>query len=131
MSGFCATGKQIKKWKKRLTDECPMCTQVEDHHHIIQCQSLVVTNLWSEKLDQYKDQLRQMRTPEETIQAMSKLLNDYRTMNTSPSDMTDPTLEIAVIKQRQLGPNCFIEGLLVDEWKDHVSTFLTPRQNMQ
>ena len=105
-----------------------MCPHTEDHHHIIQCQSLLVDNLWYDNIDQYKSQLRQMQAPDETIQAMVSLLNRYRMNDTQPIDVLNPTLATAVVKQLQLGPNCFIEGLLVHEWEDHISTFLPPKR---
>ena len=106
-----------------------MCTQVEDHHHVVQCQSQIVTNLWSDKIKQYDMHLMQMNAPNETIWAMTNLLTKYRTKDISTLETTNPTLMVVVTKQQQLGPNCFKEGLLADEWKDHVSTFLPPRQS--
>ena len=69
-----------------------------------------------------------MQAPDETIQAMVSLLNRYRMKDTQPIDVLNPTLAPAVIKQLQLGPNCFIEGLLVNKWEDHISTFIPSKQ---
>ena len=128
VSGYCATGKQMKQWKKRETNECPMCTAVEDHHHITQCKSQVVSNLWSEQIEQYETQLMKMGAPYDTSQAMIQLINEYRGTMATRLEFDEPTLQAAVTKQRRLGSNCFIEGLLVEEWKAHIVTFLTPKQ---
>ena len=119
----------MQKWHKRQTAECPLYPHTEDHHHILQCQSPTVTNLWNENLEEFGNQLQQMHAPEETISAMISLLNAYRTNTIKPIIVQDPTPARAVAKQQQLGPHCFIEGLLVDEWREHVSSFLPACQS--
>ena len=78
ISGYCATGKQMKRWKKRETAECPMCPAIEDHHHVIKCKSTSTTTQWGQCTEEYCTALRQMQTPQETINAVMSLLVEYR-----------------------------------------------------
>ena len=106
-----------------------MCPNIADHHHIIQCKSLPTSNHWNDSLEEFHSQLQQMHTPTKTIEAIKSLLVRYRSGIPLSTVVRDQTLADAMHKQQQLSPCCFIEGLLVHEWRDHVATFLPPKQS--
>ena len=78
VSGYCATGKQMKRWKKHQSDECPLCPATEDHHHVIQCQSDSTTTIWKEYVDELQSKLYQLHTPSETVSVITSLIDEYR-----------------------------------------------------
>ena len=71
-----------------------------------------------------------MQTPQETIDAVMSLIVEYRYETQPIETEREPTLSLAMTKQRELPPNCFLEGILVLEWRDHINTFLPPKQNI-
>ena len=92
-----------------------MCSLDEDHHHIIQCQSVVATNLWHNSMEEINMQLTQLEAPTETIQTILTLLHNYRNNTNNPIESVNASLAQAVAKQQALKVNCFMEGIPVKE----------------
>ena len=57
-SDWCATGKVMKIWRKRLTSSCPRCNApVEDTNHILLCQSDGAMMEWDTATDTLEEWL--------------------------------------------------------------------------
>ena len=51
MSGWCATGKMMKRWHKHVSSSCPRCNfPVEDSDHVLKCQAVGAVNKWTESV---------------------------------------------------------------------------------
>ena len=129
VSGYCATGYQMKKWKKWSTSQCPMCEVEENHHHIVRCQSAAAQTTWQELMNSFVIKLAKLKTPHTTIQHIVLGVTSCRWDIVVPITATEPTLQQALEKQTQVGWALFLDGLLVHEWEQHVKTFLNPLQN--
>jgi hypothetical protein len=52
VSGMCGVGKFMHRWRKRDTDTCPRCTEMEDAHHVYLCKGIGTQDAWNEALNQ-------------------------------------------------------------------------------
>ena len=52
LSGWCATGTKMLKWKKRIVDVCPRCNfRGENTEHILECRADGALEIWEKELD--------------------------------------------------------------------------------
>ena len=120
----------MHRWKQRPTNESPHCPDVEDHHHIVQCQSTIAKTEWEDGIADFRNKLIHLQTPKTTVDAILSLLLQYRNREQAIIPTHDDNLNNVIRQQNQLSPSCFIEGILVLEWKRYVATFLPPKQSV-
>ena len=129
ISGYCATGKKMKLWKKRDTDECPLCGIQEDHHHIITCPSVSAQQRWDQLYQKLSQKLICMGSPPHMHKTVLHIMKEYRLGRQTMIAVDSPLLQQALRKQFEIGWACFAEGLLVCEWAEYVKTFINPKRS--
>ena len=97
---------------------CPMCTTLEDHRHVISCSSDQARKHFMTAWGALDDWLEATSSPE-IGQAVYLLIEDYKTQE---ENVVWPTwslqLQATVHQQRQLGPRSFVEGFHTTGWID-------------
>ena len=62
-SGWCATGKMMKKWKYRLVDNCPRCgAPGESTTHILKCRAASAETQWGKSMMELSKWLEENNT---------------------------------------------------------------------
>ena len=102
----------MAQWKKRSSADCPMCREIEDNHHVIQCRSKQATLQWSALVNNLKVHLMSMGTPPEFLKVIIHIVTEYRNKQHTPIAINDDTLLIAFQVQYSIGWGPFIEGVL-------------------
>jgi hypothetical protein len=115
ISGFCSTGKMMKRRKERPTDECPRCGAPEDVCHVWTCKHKT-QDLWSNALNNLSEWMIGNNTHPEIRRAILQGLNKWR--ENEPIDLsTHPEwLQSLLKKLSKCGWRNFFEGLFVREW---------------
>ena len=119
-SGFHATGRNMFRRRQWSTDTCPMCDNIEDHIHVLQCTSPQASSHFANAYGDLDDWLGKT-TSEEVAEAVYLLLSDYRENNFDSDQLYDywsPLLKNTVRHQRSIGPRSFVEGFLSTKWED-------------
>jgi hypothetical protein len=115
ISGFCATGKMMKRRKERSSDECPRCGSPEDVCHVWMCQH-ETQDLWTKALENLSTWMLENNTPPEIRMAIIKGLKNWR-KNDGSEVTTQPEWVLELVrKQSSCGWRNFFEGFLVKDW---------------
>jgi hypothetical protein len=119
VSGICGVGKMMNIWKKRETDECPRCGEMEDAVHVLECPDPEAITQFEEAIDNLHKWLEaQCMAPEATELICQRLL-EWR-HGEGLSDVNLPQflgLQEALKEQDAMGWRAFLEGCLVWEWE--------------
>ena len=120
-TGNFGTGVNLVRWKQRVQGNCPHCLHPDENkHHILLCQHATVSELWTHQLWKYAESLYKYKTSSSTLIAIRRELMHWR-CNTPLPDTTSysPSLKKAIMSQRQLGWEQFLEGLISKHWISH------------
>jgi hypothetical protein len=118
-SGFCATGKMMKRWKQRDSDFCPRCQAPEDTTHVWTCKGKDANATWNKSIEE----LRKWLITQKTLPSLTKVLCNRLT---AWRDSTPPTVEPSrfagvrdtIADQDTIGWQAALEGTIVIGWAD-------------
>jgi hypothetical protein len=117
VSGFCATGKMMRRRRERTTDECPRCGQVEDVEHVWRCQ-FDTASIWEKALSGLKEWLMANSSHPEMTRLIIEGLSRWRDgSDLDKVSTTIPWLHELIIKQTECGWRNFFEGMLITDWE--------------
>ena len=116
-SNNLATGKNMSRWKLRALGQCPFClSDNEDTLHILQCQHVDAKSYWDQKMTIWTKRLKKIDTSIVIRQQLKLELNAWRSKDMPPClNHIEPDLRSAIIQQRRIGWNHFLEGLIGKE----------------
>jgi len=115
VSGHFATGKNMCRWKFRMSMKCPWCdVPKEDKQHILTCPDPEARNLW-EKL--MKDLYLWLRDEGTDTYLREHLMNYLRSWPLPPS--TSNPIPTFVADQEAIGHQYVWDGWLCHEWRAH------------
>jgi putative intracellular protease/amidase len=119
-SGFCATGRMMKRRQQRVTDECPRCHQAnEDADHIWRCQDPRALEIWKSSIDTLESWLRRQNTAPGIITAIcSGLLAWHRDAPRPPITDTFVGVQSTAAAQDELGWQSLLEGRPAVGWRE-------------
>lgn len=124
ISGLCGIGEKMKQWKYRELDVCPLCNEIEYNMHVLRCNSIQANQKELESIDALKNHLLDNNTRSNTVNIIVNQLHLWQeNMHTLPINAI--RLSAAILSQKYICWQAFIEGCLSTEWKIHESTFLT------
>ena len=119
-SGFCATGKMMKRWKQQLSSKCPRCDEpVEDELHVWRCQGEGAADIWLESIRKLRSWMMKSKTLPNLTAIICDRLTAWR--NTS-----SPVVQVSyflglrdtVNAQEKVGWRSFLEGFPVRGWAE-------------
>ena len=105
MSGWIASGKNMKRWNKRYKGNCPFCGyENEDSSHIIHCAHDDPTNTWKALLATYDVTLAKLKTCYALRKAIILDIQAWREKKDFSSiHHLDDSLKLAIQEQCQIG----------------------------
>ena len=116
-SGFHCTAKVMHRRKEWDDATCPLCKQMEDHIHVIQCQSDTAQAYFANSYGTLEEWLEKT-TSKKIQEAIWVIIDDYR--QSTNEELLYPTWSTsvctAVTQQRLLGPRSFVEGIHTIAW---------------
>ena len=121
LSGWCATGSKMLKWKKRLVDRCPRCGhKKEDNVHILECKASEVLEIWEKE---FKKLDRWLCAEETCPQLRKTLIESLRAWKMGCSKVTSEThtytgIKVGIVSQSRLGWRRLVEGTFTMKWRE-------------
>ena len=114
ISGWIASGKNMKRWNKRYKGDCPFCGhENEDNIHILHCSHDVPTQSWKTLLSEYDVRLAKLKTCYALRKAIILDLRAWRNNKRyPPTSNMDDLLRSAIEEQRRIGWKTYLEGLI-------------------
>ena len=127
-SGWCATGKVMKIWGKRLTSSCPRCNApVEDTDHVLLCQAEGAIKEWNTSTDTLEEWLDSSGACPDLSILVLNIVKHYKL--DIPIPLHDNVSFDGVVRvfhsQRRIGWRLFLDGCLSNEWAKVQQDFLT------
>ena len=119
-SGFCATGKMMKRWNKQQSTKCPRCDEeVEDARHVWQCKGQGADDVWKSSLRKLHLWMLRSRTQPNLAAVICDRLSAWRG-NSSPTVAVSFFLGLrdTVQAQDEVGWQTFLEGCPVKGWAE-------------
>lgn len=112
------TGKNVKRWQYRHSSNCPFCLAEEECvEHILHCLHPDAVSAWNDNLFLFCKAMAKLGTPISIVIAIKRELDAWRNYNSFPPiTYLDEDTQQAIITQRIVGWNNFLEGLWVEEW---------------
>ena len=120
--GMCGVGKFKHRWNRSVPNQCPRCTQEEDHLHVTRCGSDSAQQEWDSRVSTFVTWMSSNRTAPEIIAVFSHLLRCIRNPAAihqvgSRVGTRHPHLLLRAIRsQKAIGVQGMIEGLLSQHW---------------
>lgn len=120
-----ATGLVMQRWDKRALDHCPFCPHApEDTKHILLCQSTEVRHERTKAIEQFLVKLSSIDTSPLLRQAIEVELQHWSTgVVTAPSHYILPSLQPAILEQRSIGWQSFLEGFISSKMLAYQATY--------
>lgn len=100
-------------WKYRDNAKCPRCNEVEDTHHVEQCQEISNKNSYLKATEEIKKWLSEMTSPRIKSVVMTHLNTYQRDIKLSGFRTRDMETRQVSEEQDALGKRSFGEGFLV------------------
>ena len=119
VSGWCGTGKMMKRWKQRVTSSCPRCNNpVEDNTHILECKAVGARAEWTLACKKVDDWLNTATTCPELTRLVIKALDNWKDKKpiVYDSDLDFPGIKKLLEAQEKIGWRLFFDGCLALEW---------------
>ena len=125
VSGFCATGKMMKRWKKRDNARCPRCDkEEEDAEHVWLCQGEGANDIWDKSIERLLDWMKKEKTYGKLAEVICDHLSAWR-YNRHPTIIaTSDELRAAIAEQRKAGWRTLLEGAPVKGWREIQQSYL-------
>ena len=119
-SEFCATGKNLRRWKEQQHSACPTCgSENETTAHILQCPHPSATNQWSNALSKLEEWLHQQSTLPDITKLILENLRAWRDHRPSVQyNGPFPYLRLAQMEQSSLGWEPFLRGFPTITWAE-------------
>jgi hypothetical protein len=124
VTGFCATGVNMKRRKERDSDECPRCHDTEEVEHIWTCKEHSATDLWNRSVAKLQEWLNANQISPEVSRQICVGLQEWRTGQPSTWTSEVPWVKGVLEQQKTLGWRNFFEGFLAREWRAALDAFL-------
>ena len=121
----------MKVWKFRENSICPLCNETEENIHILRCKSEDATDRWTASISTLEQKFIDKHTPPNTVDMIVNLLHMWRDNTDNIPSCTLVSLSHAILAQKLIGQQAFMEGYLSVEWKAHASTFSTNKKSPQ
>jgi hypothetical protein len=116
-SGFCAVGRMAQRMGLRPNDECPRCSEPESAEHVWRCQHPGTNALWEDSMQQLRQVLGRVQTPQSTINAIIEGLDGWRVGKDTVFN-TRTTAGKAGVAQSELGWRHMLEGRPHKMWRE-------------
>ena len=119
-SGFCATGKMMKRWKQQSSSKCPRCDEeVEDALHVWRCTGEGVEVQWKDSIQKLHLWMLRSRSQPNLAAVICDRLSAWRSKS-SPTVNVSYFLGLRETVQAQddLGWRSFLEGCPVKGWAE-------------
>ena len=125
------TGKNLKRWKYQLHDNCPFCNaEKEDINHILLCDHEESIQQWTVHHNKFQATLSQLDTSPLLVLAIAQDLSAWRTASPLPCLQSYPQpLQAAILEQRQIGWKHFMEGLISQQLLEYQHSFFHLSEN--
>ena len=109
----------MKLWKKRSSDACPRCGEVEDAQHVWWCQQPEARLKRAQGFHKLSDWMDKELTAPEISSAITSRLNTV-SCQTVPHDFDFlfPGVQAALEDQDFIGWNNFFEGCIASSWTE-------------
>ena len=119
VSGFCASGKMMLRWKKRESAKCPRCDETEDAKHVWLCRGAGADEVWLAAIAKLRTWLVKKKTLPNLVDVLCDRLEAWR-KNTLPSVSISTFLGMkdATFSQDKIGWGLLLEGLAAARWSD-------------
>ena len=118
-SGWCATGKMMKKWNYRLVDNCPRCgAPGESTTHILKCRAASAEIQWGKSMMELSKWLEENNTCPDISKFLVQALDQWRSgeeVTRPKSPMFDGMRDI-FYSQNTIGWRPFIGGCISYMW---------------
>jgi hypothetical protein len=118
-TGFCGVNKMMLRWKQRVTDECPRCSEVETTEHVWKCTGEGANAVWDKSIEELRKWLKAQGTLPNFNDLICDRLSAWRysiPYTVEPSNC--PGLKRTVEQQEKLGWRCLLEGFPVKGWAE-------------
>ena len=117
-SEFCATGKNLKRWREQSHSSCPVCGVCnETTHHILTCPHPSSTEQWSKSITNLEQWMVQQLTSPDIIRIVIENLRAWH--DDRPSVLySGPTSNLSDVIRHQstIGWGSFLRGFLHKGW---------------
>ena len=119
------TGKNLKRWQMRYEGYCPYCTLPdEDTTHILLCQHNDAVQLWDETFKDFLQQLIKFDTCPILMRAIKYDVTAWRYSGLEQTlDNYPTTIKRCILEQRQLGWQCFFEGIITKTFRSYMTSY--------
>ena len=119
ISGVCGVNAMMKLWKKRSSDACPRCGEIEDAQHVWWCQQPEARLKRAQGFHKLSDWMDKELTAPEISSAITSRLNTV-SCQTVPHDFDFlfPGVQAALEDQDFIGWNNFFEGCIASSWTE-------------
>ena len=110
-SGFCGTGKMLKRYRFQDHDHCPRCN--EEHEgttHVLQCQHEAAVNLRKKELDDLVEWMDKEKVQPEIIHAVSNIWTNWCDQRHIITSSNCDVIAQALRQQQLIGWKSFLEG---------------------
>ena len=118
-SGWCATGKMMKTWGKRISSACPRCnTAIEDNNHILLCKAVEAVKVWDESKSKLNDYLDYTNTCPDLALLIINIIDNWKRgteIQIQEGDLFDGIKEL-FRAQKRVGWRLFLDGCLTYQW---------------
>jgi hypothetical protein len=128
-SGWEGTGKMMKRWEERETDECPRCQLPENHRHVVQCQSATAKKDFSTVIKDLKNWLRRTTSADMRAAILEQLEAYQQDRFGTIHHLWDRDIISAMSRQSMMGKRAFAEGFLSIKWKRQQEEWIRTTQS--
>jgi len=117
MSGHFAHGKNMVRWKKRNSNECPRCGLPEDKDHIIRCNQDEANSMWTTAIISLQTWMKEEQFDPDLISELTTGLQQWHSGSQATGTST------ASQSQNLLGWDCAMDGWLSLEWRNQQEAY--------
>ena len=118
-SGWCATGKMMKIWGKRISSACPRCnTAIEDNNHILRCKAVGAVKVWDESKSKLNDYLDYTNTCPDLALLIINIIDNWKrgtAIQLQEGELFDGIKDL-FRAQMSVGWRLFLDGCLTYQW---------------
>ena len=118
-SGFCATGKMMKRRGEWTTAKCPRCDEeIEDNQHVLQCRGAGAKEQWQEGIKSLRKWTTEQGTSCDISAAISDGLQAWYNNETPELDGYSREIQEVMQLQTKIGWQALLEGCPARGWAE-------------